>query len=387
VEKVASVDGTTLLSSMTKQQWAVLPNDTFTAIGTTVSHLPPAIYTLTSDGNVIFFNKTKVLTDNLIELDDSAALKVIQKELIFARHNKLIIAGIEKFWESKDKFDNFGILFKRGILMWGPAGSGKTATVNMLMNDLVKRGGMVVIVQSPAVAIKGLHELRRIEPDRPIIIVLEDIEEIINNCGEHGLLGLLDGEHQVSNVVVLATTNYPEQLGERIINRPSRFDEVILVDMPSARARYRYLKHILVDTVPEEELQQWVAATEKLSIAHLRELIVATQCLGRPYSEVVDRLKRMKIRPNSEKRGKGELGFDSGPVVAMAACMSGAGRSDGCSCTRWSCRASRSASCSCASWWPSHTRSAYGAESKGTERPAHGAPAAVWGTLAPPRWA
>jgi hypothetical protein len=180
VEKVAQVDGTTLLASMTKNQWAVLPNDVFTAIGTTVTHLPPAIYTLTNANGVIFFNKTKVLTDNLIELDDSAALRVI--------------AGIETFWESKPKFDRFGILFKRGILMWGPAGSGKTATVNMLMNDLVKRGGMVVIVQSPPTAIQGLHELRRIEPERPIIVVLEDIEEMIDNYGEHGLLGLLDGE-------------------------------------------------------------------------------------------------------------------------------------------------------------------------------------------------
>ena len=75
---------------MTKNQWAVLPNDSFTAIGTTVSHLPPAIYTLSSDGGAIFFHKTKVLTDNLIYLDDSAALR--------------IIAGIEKFWESKSKF-------------------------------------------------------------------------------------------------------------------------------------------------------------------------------------------------------------------------------------------------------------------------------------------
>src|SRR5579863_9037754 len=114
IEKVAQVDGTKLLSTMTKSQWAVLPNDVFTAIGATVSHLPPAIYTLSADGGVIFFNKTKVLTDNLIELDDSAALKVI--------------AGIEKFWESKAQFDHFGILFKRGLLMWGPAGSGKTAT-------------------------------------------------------------------------------------------------------------------------------------------------------------------------------------------------------------------------------------------------------------------
>jgi AAA+ superfamily predicted ATPase len=306
-DKVASVDGTQLLASMTKSQWAVLPNDTFTAIGTTVSHLPPAIYTLSASNGAIFFNRTHVLTDNLIELDDSASLKVI--------------AGIEKFWESKKKFDKFGILFKRGIMLWGPAGSGKTATVNMLMRDLVKRGGMVVLVQSPGVAIQGLHELRRIEPDRPIIIVLEDIEEMIANHGEHGLLGLLDGEHQVSNVVVLATTNYPELLGERIINRPSRFDEVILVDMPSAKARYRYLKHVLKNTVPEDDLQKWVAATDKLSIAHLRELIVATQCLDRPYQEVVDRLRRMKIRPHSEKRDKDAKGF--GFPAAMAAAMAG----------------------------------------------------------------
>jgi AAA+ superfamily predicted ATPase len=309
-DKVASVDGSQLLASMTKSQWAVLPNETFTAIGTTVSHLPPAIYTLSSANGVIFFNKTTVLTDNLIELDDSASIKVI--------------SGIEKFWDSKKKFDKFGILFKRGILMWGPAGSGKTATVNLLMNDLVARGGMVVIVQSPPTAIQGLHELRRIEPDRPIIIVLEDIEEMIDNYGEHGLLGLLDGEHQVSNVVVLATTNYPERLGERIINRPSRFDEVIFVDMPSAKARMRYFKHVLKNTVPESELELWVTATDKMSIAHLRELIVATQCLDRPYQEVVDRLKRMKIRPDSNKRGKDDkVGFGGHPLAVMAAAMSG----------------------------------------------------------------
>src|SRR5271170_611381 len=317
---IASVDGEKLLNTMTKTQWAVLPNDTFTAIGSTVRHLPPAIYTLSMDGNgTVYFNKTKVLTDNLIELDDSAALRVI--------------SGIETFWASKSKFDKFGILFKRGILLWGPAGSGKTATVNMLMNDLVKRGGMVVLVQSPPAAISGLKDLRRIEPDRPIIVVLEDIEEMIDNYGEHGLLGLLDGEHQVSNVVVLATTNYPERLGERIINRPSRFDEVILVDMPSAAARYRYLKHVLKDTVPEEELKTWVLATDKLSVAHLRELIVATQCLGRPYDEVVDRLKRMKIKPNSERRGKSDLGFETGSLVPMAAGVytieTGAGESAG----------------------------------------------------------
>jgi hypothetical protein len=58
-----------------------------------------------------------------------------------------------------------------------------------------------------------------------------------------------------------------------------------------------------------------------MSIAHLRELIVATQCLGRPYAEVVDRLKRMKVRPDSNKRGKeAEVGF-AHPLAVMAAGM------------------------------------------------------------------
>jgi hypothetical protein len=59
-----------------------------------------------------------------------------------------------------------------------------------------------------------------------------------------------------------------------------------------------------------------------MSIAHLRELIVATQCLGRPYAEVVDRLKRMKVRPDSNKRNKeADLGFASHPLAVMAAGM------------------------------------------------------------------
>lgn len=299
-QPVSGEKASNAILGMTKRQWAVLGDDIYIPIGATVRDLPAGVYTLGQTGEgIITYRLTKINTDTLIEFDDHASQRVLK--------------GIDTFWKSKAKFDAFGMLFKRGILLWGNPGSGKTAMVSMLIEHLVQMGGMVVLVQVPELAVKALMELRRIEPNRPLIVVLEDIEEMIRNHGEHNLLGLLDGEHQVNNVVVIGTTNYPELLGDRIVNRPSRFDEVIFVDMPDAASRRKYLTHVLKGTVAVEEIEKWVEATNNLSVAHLRELIVATQCLDRPYEEVVERLRKMKIRPNSEKkRESGGFGMSGG---------------------------------------------------------------------------
>jgi hypothetical protein len=273
-------------------QWMVCPNETFRPAGSTVKKLEPAVYRIECDGG-IYFQRQIIVTDQLIEIDDSASRRVID--------------GIQTFWKSRPRFAEHGILFKRGVLLWGPPGSGKTVTVTFLVRDLLAKGGLVVLCRVPKFTVAGLGELRRIEPDRPLIVILEDIEEMIQVHGEHELLGLLDGEHQVANVVNIATTNYPEQLGSRIVNRPSRFDEVIKIGMPSARARLAYLEHSLDLATLCPNIRKWVEDTEGLSIAHLRELVAATQCLGQPYETTLERLKHMRVHPNSE-RGNG-LGF------------------------------------------------------------------------------
>lgn len=269
-------------------QWQVFPNDNFVASSPTSKSLPPGVYNLEEDSSGrIFFVKTKPITDKLIDLGETTSARVVE--------------SIEIFWNSRQQFIARGIIFKRGILLWGPAGSGKTATVAQLIERLISRGGIVVICQYPNRCILALRILRRIEHIRPLIVIMEDIEEMIDNHGEHDLLSLLDGEHQVDNVVHLATTNYPERLGPRIINRPSRFDEVIKVPMPNLAARYKYLSYNLDGKVSDPQLQEWADQTNNLSIAHLRELIVATQCLSRPFDETLDRLKKMVIRPRSSE--------------------------------------------------------------------------------------
>lgn len=285
-------------------QWSAEPNETFRPSGQRRPILPAGAYGIGADDRGLFFSRKKVLTDDLIELDDTASIRVL--------------AGIRTFWQSEAEYLKRGIIYKRGVLLWGPAGSGKTATLMLLTNELIANDGIVVICEEPKLTVIGVEALRRIEPTRPLIVVFEDVDELIARCGEHGILALLDGEHQVSNVVNIATTNYPERLGARIVNRPSRFDERIFIDMPNQRGRMRYLRHATRnESLGGHSLEQWVGDTEGFSVAHLRELVVAVFCLKQDYREVIERLSKMSIQPKSPR----EFGSPGGAGFGLKQCV------------------------------------------------------------------
>src|ERR1700692_1103369 len=199
---------------------------------------------------------------------------------------------METFWASADRYRALGLIHKRGVLLWGPQGSGKTVTVQLLMSRLIARNGIVLLFENPQIALAAVPMVRRIEPMRPLILVMEDIDELIGGYGEHEILSFLDGEKQIDNVVQIATTNHPERLGARILNRPSRFDERIFVGMPSAESRLTYLQKTIERSgahVESAELLRWRDDTDGLSIAHLRELIAGVLCLNEPYESVLAR--------------------------------------------------------------------------------------------------
>jgi SpoVK/Ycf46/Vps4 family AAA+-type ATPase len=223
-----------------------------------------------------------------------------------------VLDEVKKFWSSEARYREHKLLYKRGLLLWGPPGSGKTIAVKLLMNNLVKQDGIVILAQSIPLLILCLKAVRRIEPTRNLIVVLEDIDEIINFNGESSVLSLLDGENNVDNILHLATTNYPERLGARIINRPSRFDRRVFVGMPSPEARRAYLEKATNGGLTPEQLDTWVADTNKMSIAHLRELVAASFCLDQPYEEVIQRLIDMatQVKPVDEFT-KARMGFKS----------------------------------------------------------------------------
>jgi AAA+ superfamily predicted ATPase len=280
---------------MTLTQYSRI-GDGYCPTSNTTPKLPPDCYNvvMTGDGAIVFMPQ-KLVTDDLLRLPDSKSEAVIEE--------------ITKFWTLKERFNEFGFSHKRGFLLWGPPGSGKTSTVAITVRDTVKAGGLVLLADHPFILTKGLRQLRDIEPERPLVVIWEDIDTIILNYGESQVLSVLDGESQVENVVFIATTNYPERLDGRVVNRPSRFDKIVKIGMPNSAAREMYLKSKLNSTVKDGI--DLVEATEGLSIAHIKELIVSTECQGNPAKEVLERLKKMKVKPVSDDEHT-PMGFSVG---------------------------------------------------------------------------
>ena len=286
-------------TDMDYSQWQVGPNGKYRAAARTVANLPSGVYKIEQDEAGLYLQLQNVISDNIVELPETA--------------NTHVLSGMKKFWTRKSRYEKFGFVYKRGVLLWGPPGSGKSVTINLLMKELISLNGIVLLCGHPEFLAHMLQRIRQMEPDRPIIVVLEDIDEIIEKHGEHSILSMLDGENQIANVVYIATTNYPERLGARIVNRPSRFDERIKVGMPSEASRKAYLKFATAEMAAkmnEGDLDKWVRDTENFSIAHLRELVAAVYCLDQEYKVTLKRLRSMCDKPKFvDGFRKGSAGF------------------------------------------------------------------------------
>lgn len=259
--------------------WAQTGNSYF-PVSDVVDLVPAGAYRCGMSNTGPYIEKMKIQIDNLLSLPDSST--------------EILLNEFDQFWKLRPAFDARGFTFKRGMLMWGPPGSGKTSAVWQMTQKLVKdNDGIVVFVENPQIAVWCLSMIRKIEPTRPMITVMEDIDAIIQENGDHHLLALLDGEFQINNVVHVATTNYPHMLDRRFIDRPSRFDTIMKVGMPSPEARLVYFK-AKEPGLSKETIERWVDATEGYSVAHLREVCIATQCFKQPEEEVFDRLDKMK---------------------------------------------------------------------------------------------
>lgn len=225
-----------------------------------------------------------VKSDELLVLPDDASEKVLKH--------------IEEFWQMKSKFNEFGFLHKRGVMLYGPPGGGKTSTVVQTLKYIVDGGGIGVLVNNPFEAKACLSMLRQLEPDRPAVVIIEDIDDLVRYYGDRTLTELLDGEANIDNVLYLATTNYPERLPTRLINRPSRFDVIMKIGLPGEAARRVYLEAKAPSLSPSQ-LDAWVEKTHGLTISHLKELLISVLVYDLPLDTAIARLDNMFNKPQS----------------------------------------------------------------------------------------
>ena len=283
-------------------QWAKHSGGKFSPTMPTATKLDPGFYELGQGHEIgVYFEKKKMTLDELYYLPSEELQDMIE--------------DIEKFWKRKDKYKQYNFIHKRGILLYGEPGNGKSGIIQLCTKYLIEEMQGIVINISTGDHLEFYQQIigpfREIEPETPLIVIFEDIDGI---AGEgiwttSMLLNLLDGIKQIDNVVYLATTNYPEKLEERITNRPSRFDRRYEVTMPSVDVREVYIKNKLSEEELQEiDLKRWVRQTEGMSLSHLRELVVSVCAMGNTFEETISRLNGLKVKPRIKSKNK-PVGF------------------------------------------------------------------------------
>jgi hypothetical protein len=214
---------------------------------------------------VLSFHRRPTMTADQLVLDPGTLAEVQRQVVEVARHKERLLAA--------------GQHLKRGLLLFGPPGVGKTHTVRFLVSQLVDTTVMQLTANALHLIVEACSVARALQP---AMVVVEDVDLIAEERGMHPgqhpllfqLLNEMDGLAEDADVVFVLTTNRPDLLEPALAARPGRVDQAVALELPDAGARRTlfelYRGGLAVDT---SRLDGVVARTEGVTASFLKELL------------------------------------------------------------------------------------------------------------------
>lgn len=154
------------------------------------------------------------------------------------------------FIENTQKFRDRGISLKRGVIMSGGYGTGKSMTATETANIAV-RNGWTYIVCDRASELAAVARLAR--EYGPCIVFCEDVDRVVNgerNISMDELLNVIDGiESKAAELILVFTTNDLDSIHEAML-RPGRIDGVIRLQFPDAKATEVMIRKYAGNSLP-----------------------------------------------------------------------------------------------------------------------------------------
>jgi hypothetical protein len=169
---------------------------------------------------------------------------------------------------------------RRGLLLHGPPGTGKTMTAMYVVGQLPGRTVLLLTGGGLGLVEQSVQFARMLEPS---LVVLEDVDLVAEertrqHMGQNAvlfeLLNQMDGLTEDADIIFLLTTNRPDLLEPALAARPGRIDQAIEIPLPDAACR-RLLFDLYAEGLQLEvvELDRLVERTRGVSAAFIRELL------------------------------------------------------------------------------------------------------------------
>lgn len=142
-----------------------------------------------------------------------------------------LLGDLQRFYGARERYAELGIPWRRGYLLFGPPGTGKTSLVTALASEL-HLNVCTLSLASPVVTDEKIHTLLAAVPQRSLLLI-EDVDAFFRQrdaahaqvrLSFSGFLNALDGVATQEGNVLFMTTNHAEQLDPALI-RAGRIDE------------------------------------------------------------------------------------------------------------------------------------------------------------------
>ncbi len=276
-------------------------------------------------GNKIFSvgkSKAKLFAPNSVQ--------IMFKDVAGAHEAKEDLKDIVDFLKSPDRFDKLGAKIPRGILLSGAPGNGKTLLAKAVAGEAhcpffsISGSDFVeVFVGVGASRVRDLfHQARK---NAPCIVFIDEIDAVGRQRGV-GLGGGNDEREQTLNqlltemdgfttdpgtVIIIGATNRQDVLDKALL-RPGRFDRIIEVPYPDITSREEILRvHIKnVKVSPEVDLHKVARGTPGFSGADLANLINEAALLASKRNE-----ETVSIAAFEQARDKVMLGAERKTMI------------------------------------------------------------------------
>jgi len=217
-----------------------------------IVEVDPGDYCIVAPDTVIFCEGEPIKREDEERLDDVGYDDIggVRKQLAQIREL------VELPLRHPQLFKSLGIKPPKGLLMYGPPGSGKTLIARAVANET---GAFFFLINGPEIMSKMAGEsednLRKAfaeaEKNAPSIIFIDEIDSIapkrdkVNGEVERRivsqLLTLMDGLKSRAHIVVMAATNRPNSI-DAALRRFGRFDREVDIGVPDETGRMEVMR-------------------------------------------------------------------------------------------------------------------------------------------------